>query len=501
MSVLDNITRSKDYIGQGPLQSRKSIVEHQIRSILVALLSIAIAIGIGVTVSLFSTVNILYFAVSLFVGVILMFFYRTEVSLSIIIVWIAIQNTVIPILYYIIHSTSNSIWTILLSTSQATVLSIVILYLLKQMMIGRRPSVWSLVIIFLSVSVLASAIIHRDSSLFTAINSARGLLVPVLYVWLGRTVGMTGISQRRIIKVMAYVTFVGAILAILDALVVPTSLWTSIDISKYWLEVKHVPASEVGVLPGNFFENYGGSILRRAVSIYGDPLAAGYSMAFGFAATLITMEYEIRKYWYVVMLIIIVAGIALTFTRAAYIIVVIEFLAFSLYRRSSGKPLSKLYFFAMLAIFIFIARKVLTSTLGGTNGSLMIHLHAIDAIPVLIKHPMGFGVGSLGGPEGAYLQIWWQYGIVVLGLFGLFLWVTYKRLLSVEVRLHRIMVMGVFWAIIVTGFISQEMQTDTASSIAWIIIGMGWCERSNLVEKRELMVMRDLKDQRYFLRS
>ncbi|SDW80866.1 hypothetical protein SAMN04489725_11574 [Alicyclobacillus hesperidum] len=389
-------------------------------------------------------------------------------SVNIILVWIATQNAIVPFLFFRSQE-SPTFWTEVLAASQVTVILVVITHFFFNTWAGRRrsPAFISSAILYSIVLVLI-AVLHRGTNLFSSFNSAREAMVPALYLSLGFMISKSESSRVGLLRTIAGLTVVGAVFALVDAIFLGTRFWSNIDLGQYWIQVKHTPAYEVvNGLPGNLYENYDGVILSRAISFYGDPLAAGYSMALGYAALLFLYERSKRfKNLYLASIFVVLAGISVTYTRAAYIIVAIETLSLAIYWRSANKRIPRLLLLSVPLIIILLADKVLTA-----NGSVLLHLQAMSFLPYLLSHPLGTGAGTLGGPEGAYLQIWYQYGILPLILFMIFMYNVYVFVKRSPTP-YSYVGAGILVALVVSGFISEEMLTDTACSIGWVLLGM-----------------------------
>ncbi|QQE78737.1 hypothetical protein [Alicyclobacillus sp. SO9] len=392
------------------------------------------------------------------------------ISLVLLLSWIAVQNTLIPAMYSAFGG-GSTMWLVILSMSELTAIILLAVRLLRTINVFDLRSAILISTFVLVVATLVVFTLHRGSSLFSAVYNLRTVFIPMVFLFLGYLYFFSRDEMRRVLVSVSVLSTIGAVFGLIDALFLGRHFWAIMHMGNYWINVKHLPKGYLyRGLPGNFYENYGGQLLRRVVSIYGDPLAAGYSMAIGFGAALFARDFYRSKALWLGSVLIILLAVALTYTRAAYIMVFVEFLFYYFYRRKIGKPISKWLFIALIGILFVAATKVIISTITLQNGSTLIHLHAFLQIPAMFGIPFGHGVGASGGPEGAYLEIWWQFGLPILAAF---VWWLIEVFLTID-RIPYNFYMGaaIVVSLVITGVISQEMLTDTAASIGWILIGM-----------------------------
>lgn len=391
--------------------------------------------------------------------------------------WISIQNTVLPYLFTQNPSVPTSVWTGMLTLSEVALSGYVAIggmSLPKRAPTGRYA--WTYALVY-SMTAIAFALLRRDgASAFVTLNVLRQLLIPVLffaagYIYVKRTQRGFG----TLLSVGIIISLIGATGALVDTLL-PTAFWQGLGLGNYWVSVKHLPASYVfDGLPLNMFEVYGSSTVRRAISIYGDPLAAGYSIAVGYCA-LVIMYYIRRKdgrsmstLAFIMVSLLLLSGLAVTFTRAGYIIILVMVGLSIVGSRRFRRRVPRWALVAGLLTLIGLAYKVLGDTFRGANSSVLVHLHSVQSIATLLSHPLGFGVNAPGSPEG--LLFWMPWTIGLIPTFAWLMWMG--QLLSLTLRRKDTILTAYLLAMVSTAFISIELLGDTSMGFAWAVLGGG----------------------------
>lgn len=383
----------------------------------------------------------------------------------------SVQNGIVPLLWHF-SNTQGWVWTYILALPEVVAAAYLAMRLLDGALAPQGLARWSVpAIIFAASGCFIAIVVHTDATTLSRVLYARGLAVPLLFAGMGYAYANGSAHRlRALLALVSIISTIGAALVLIDHFFVPIQFWDNIGLGAYWIEVKHWPAATVySGLPGNMFEGYGGQVIRRAIGLYGDPLAAGYSMAIGFGA-LVALSVERvhrgkRTGWLWLWMALIGAAILVTYTRTAYAMVVLALLSALALDRVWRRRIPKLGILAGVLAGIAAVGTVIVATIHGQNGSVLIHLAAFKTILPGLGHPVG--IGYSGTPEGTYTSVLWVDGPIVLGLLLVFLNAVRPRgsgPYSVGAR-------AIFVALLVSGLASAEMFTDTACGAGWVIIG------------------------------
>jgi hypothetical protein len=189
-------------------------------------------------------------------------------------------------------------------------------------------------------------------------------------------------------------------------------------------------------------------------------------MAIGFAA-LVILWYEklVNTRLAVVLGAILLVGIVLTYTRAAYIEMGVMLVMPWLMSAEFRKRVRIQFIVATGLVVLLLAFKVIKDSMLGRNSSIAAHLYSFQLIPELAIHPLGIGLA--GAPEGLLFHLWWTSGIV--GVAGFFLLVQY---LYKEYRTaNNIVAVALLISLLATSVISIELIGDTSCGAGWAILG------------------------------
>lgn len=409
------------------------------------------------------------------------FFLGRSVALPLL-AWISVQNGIIPILWHF-TGTSGSIWTLVLALPEVVTVSYLTVQLADGAVAPGALSRWSVAAaVYLLIAGSLAVVAHHDTSLFNRLLFVRGLAVPVLFLGMGYI--YAGGKLERVHTLMVVVSgasVIGAVFVLADHFLVPVQFWNNLQLGAYWIEVKHWPASSVVLgLPGNMFEIYGSQVIRRAIGLYGDPLAAGYSLAIGFGALLSLSVARVhsgrRTGWLWLAMMLVGSATVFTYTRAAYGMVLVMLLFVLVFDPVWRASVSKVGLAAGAAGGAAVAGKVILDTIRGANSSVLVHIAAFRTVLPALAHPAG--VGYLGEPEGAYTAVLWIAGPLALASMAAFL--STIRLRGNEA--YSVGARAIFFALLVSGLASAEMFTDTACGAAWVIVGacLSWEARRAL---------------------
>lgn len=455
---------------------------------IVAWIVVGAAIGLSIAGGLKSFFPWLTAAILLLLlGIIL----RSKLIMAVM-AWVACQNIVLPYLFTRIPNEPSTIWTGLLVLPELAMGLVVILSLVNtRTSRALHSDVWPYVLVYVGLAAIFSLVRKDGLNLFQYLNFLRQVFIPPLFF----TAGFVFVRQRPhfldlLLKSAVAISIVGAIGALVD-LFVPTSFWVSWGLGEYWIVVKHIPlASVANGLPLNMFELYGSTLIRRAISIYGDPLAAGYSMAVGFGALIILYVRALRRDiprpkggWYVLGASTLIAGILVTYTRAGLLMsILMVAILWTMDRDFRRKVPRTLLVSGVLAVGAVMS-KVIKDSVAGKNSSVVVHLRSFLTVPSLLAHPFGLGINATPAPEGLVFWVPWTIGIIPLVAF--LVWMAY--LMRWTVRTKSVATLAFLISILSTSFVSIELLGDTSCGMAWLILG-GCVSLAPISEQRSVEI-------------
>lgn len=167
-------------------------------------------------------------------------------------------------------------------------------------------------------------------------------------------------------------------------------VWEALNISKLW-ELKGIPLN-VGGVPPNWYssEQINGSIVRRMVSSFADPVNLG---TFLFAAFMIAWYRKER------ILTFFLALCALLTVSKGALLGFLVFIVIYVWQSKKFRVFLPIMAFVSLAAGLVFIKYSLTSS----SGSIIAHARGfISAFGVLASHPLGLGVGNVGVLAGLF---------------------------------------------------------------------------------------------------
>lgn len=389
-------------------------------------------------------------------------------------IWISLQNFVIPLIYA--HTSfSPFIWTLIISISVIVPAIISLLCITNMLKENGTVPKWvfmSFIYMFI-ILVCSSPYITKGGDLVSTVYYYRSLFMPLLFVIVGYYYSAGEKKQYRdLLRIISIISILGAIFAIIDSLFITIDFWRNVaGLGVYYTEVKHLGAEYIlNGLPSNFFTLSGTTLLRRAISFYGDPLAAGYSMVIGLGAWLMLrlgIEEKNTKSNLVTIIIIfiIIIGISLTFTRAAYIMIasIICYLLFN--SKDFRKMFPKIAYILIIGVLLYFGGSYINESIHGNNSSAIIHTNSVMSIFKLLSNPLGTG-RFLETPEGTFQSILWTIGVMPVIAFVIWIWTIFPDKHTLAGNIGR----GIIWAFIISAFISYQIM-GTSCSFGWMMIG------------------------------
>lgn len=384
--------------------------------------------------------------------------------------WAATQNLVVPLLWRL-HVLNHRTAIACLTLSECLCALCVIQALLQCLKdrVFRIGAVDYLFACFSWIVLLRVGFSAPHVPVLVRLQAARPLLTPVLYYAAGRTVAWS----RSLLSAMVLPSVVAAVAGCVSFLMFGNHVWDWLQIGRYWIDVKGMPASFLqNGLPGNFFSHTG----PRMATTYGDPLATGYALAIGTGFLLVT-RWRQRPIW---MLAVMcgAAAIALSGTRAGIVILGAALVTVGF--TDSSRWVRRASWLAVVGA-IGVMFKKLAASISGQSGSLAMHLVELRSNFLHVPWLIGTGVGTAGAWSGTYAAISGvgdsaffetlaQVGVAGAALF------TAATLVIVVTNIRRRTVVNkvlgaLMLASLASAFISAQLLSDTSCALLWIGAG------------------------------
>ncbi len=288
-------------------------------------------------------------------------------------------------------------------------------------------------------------------------------VVPVAAYILGRSLQLERDDLRRLAFTLLGVAGVVAAVGLVDAYAVPIGWWRTNGVVDYFH--KHLGYDyhgtgehpKVAGLPENFVFNVGGDrpFLRRLVSTFLSPLASSYL----FVVALLVAAAALRRRAGVLLLVLVtVAGLLWTFSRASLLALAAGLVVLAALRRSRVVLLAAVVTVAVAVGWAHLFPKIAptgnwtkadlvyqharAAKQGGGGGDISatsasepsLHSHWVslrEGVRTMIHHPQGYGLGNVGqtasrtgtkllAGESNYTELG-----VELGLAGALIWLAW----------------------------------------------------------------------------
>jgi hypothetical protein len=277
-------------------------------------------------------------------------------------------------------------------------------------------------------------------------------LVPVAAYALGRLVSLARREERRLL-LLAVATAVGvALLGVLDAYLVPLQWWRDSGVPGWFEEQLGLDYEGLSGLPENWVYNTGDETnpIRRSVSTFLGPLAVAYMLV----VVLLLLAARPRRAWaWVAAAAVAYAGLLLTHTRAAFLVLSGGLVVLALVQRRWLPVALAAASFAVSVGFVAVYDRIGPSTsytqaeleilranaagdpdaesdpLSPDESSVASHLRNLrDGLETVLRHPQGFGLGNAGvvakrtgadikAGESTYAEIGIETGLAGMVLF------------------------------------------------------------------------------------
>jgi len=433
-------------------------------------------------------------------------------AVTLLLVWIAVQNLVAPLLLTVVGLGVGDTRAII-GTKELVAASLFSLLSLATVL-SRRVTLAGCDKLWLAYSawVLLYAVnpLAIGAGPFYLAVSLRALLVPVLFYGLGRAVSLSD-RAKAVSALPATVLAIGVVAAgfgMIEVLLLGDDFWRGLDIKRYWVEVKGFsPLTIVQDLPASFYGQYGlvyelGRGVRRMASVYGDPLAAGYNLFFAALLSFAGFRHGPDRFRasYAIGFAFLTAALSLTVSRVALAALALSCGVLLFRERLLWRARSLLALGAVALSLLLVFRRALApafvSAITMEDPSTRSHLLDLARGLQQLATPralLGFGLGTAGAPaaasevhigitESAYLVLLAQVGIGGLVLFVSALISTYRYLARCERADSRVpfLIPAASAALVgyaLTGLVSEQIFTTTSLAAFWTLLGVAvtWC--------------------------
>jgi len=319
----------------------------------------------------------------------------------------------------------------------------------------------------------------------------RTVCIPVLFYLIGRIgARMDGDFASCVLRTQLGMTAFAVLFGLGERFLFGQSLWETLQIGKYWIEVKGLaPTMLINGLPGNFlFNPYSPDSIPRMASLFGDPLATGYQMFFAATMSFYLWRFPgslVNRGGHGALTVLYLVGLGLTLTRAA----ILAFLLAILFApsRSAVERRSRLLLMLAGGLMAFpFLKPIIQSTLSLSDSSTLGHLYALVRSISILPHVFGMGLGSQGAAnagaagyvggvgENMFLVIYAQLGaagMIAFVLFMLWAFLSARELARTSGDPLPTAIAACSLGFAFTGLISEQLFTVTSTAAFWILLG------------------------------
>ena len=373
-----------------------------------------------------------------------------------------------------------------------------------------RPMLVDWLALAYGVLVVAYAIVPQSALDGVADRHAVALalkhdIVPVGAFFLGRSLHLGRDHLRRLAWTLLGTAAFVAALGIVDAYAVPISWWRTNGVVDYFhkqLGYDYHGTGEnpkVAGLPENFIYNVGNDkpFLRRLVSTFLSPLAAGYMM-------IVALLLLPRRRLSIVLGALAFAGLLFTFSRSSLLALAGGLVILALASRDwrpvvlaaivVGVTVGWAHAFPKIgptgnwtkADLVFQQQRARTTT-GPTSGNALsenepsLHEHWTelkDGIHTVVHHPQGFGLGNVGQtasrtgtPIKAGESNYTEMG-AELGVLGALLWIAWGLAVLVGLwRARSVRMAAAFAAVLALAIQTDVIGDPWVAYVVWALAG------------------------------
>jgi hypothetical protein len=327
-------------------------------------------------------------------------------------------------------------------------------------------------------------------------------LVPVAAFLLGRCVVVDRRGLVRLVWTVVGVAVGVAVLGLLDDFLVPIGWWRSSAVVDYFHKQLGYDYNGTGGLPENFVYNTGSEdhFLRRLVSVFLSPLAAGYLMVVA-----LLLAASLRRHVRLLIAIgaIAVAALLFTFSRSSLIALAAGFVVLAFAARRWWPVAAAVVTISVSIGWVHAFPHVAPTgkwtardlQLGRANAakhrnatgnpastnepSIRSHLTSLrDGARTVIHHPQGFGLGNAGQtasrtetPIKAGESNYTEFGVET-GLAGALVWIAWVVAIFVLLLRREPAVAAAFGAALVLAVQTDVIGDPWMGYVLWGLAGL-----------------------------
>ena len=345
---------------------------------------------------------------------------------------------------------------------------------------------------------------NSEISLITKMTSFRSAIIPILFVLVGKWINLDKDEILFLFKIILIISTISIFIGFIEINISTDKFWNGIlNLKGYLNNIKGFREGLNGGLiksvPGNFWGSIG---YRRMAGSFASPLALSY---FLIVPVLFLLYKKNNKFWELIILFLLLAGLIFTETRAAIFSIIIGFIFYffiNLKHLKLPEIKKKIIIFPVILIVLFLIFVIFSkysaasvveniSVFSGRNEG---HIEGIKAGISNLKNSFlignGFGTAGswaalqnirlIGAGESTYLVLIAEIGGLGF-LFFLLWWIfiffylikNYKN--SIINNRNMVYLFELFICLnfiyFATGFISEQILTFTSVAHFWILNG------------------------------
>ena len=339
---------------------------------------------------------------------------------------------------------------------------------------------------FIYMILLIIFTLVSSASLYARLVSLRQLLQPLVLVYFGYCLSVSGEDIEKFEKLVIKIGVILAVFGFIEEFILGDKFWLTLKISKYYIVRGFGSGIFSHGLPGDYysadFYSLTGRSFRRMVSFLADPLLSAHFMAFSFVLLLYGKNLQQNKLKRQMQLIILVIAILLTLSKGAILIVGISIY---FYIRNKYKVFSYFVFLICLGLVVVIIKK-------DVFDSMQFHINGLTSSVRLL----GTGLGTAGnfaayagekttGAGESYLgAIMAQVGGVALCLFLASFVKIFKVIQKNNNTIMAKAIVAYIIASLVESSISESAISYVGNGISFVFIGMMYRQAVDNIETK-----------------
>lgn len=286
-------------------------------------------------------------------------------------------------------------------------------------------------LLFIAFVLISGILTNSSIPIMSKITNSRNFIMPILAFYLGRLLYPEEIEIRNIVKFLLNFAVITSLIGFIEFFLIND------DVLFDFINLPEVYYAKIGLrtIPGTLFTRIGEFRSRRLISIFYDPITAGFFFT-------VTFVYAVQ-YKKIVYSIIIGLALFLTFHKASWAIAVfyIGIIFSERLKRNIFRILIYSSFIGGFVALAYILIEIIPS-------SATVHFIGLrSGIQSAINFPLGNGLGS-----GGYFS--WMYGVTSsnkyayqlgsesgigsigyqLGLLGLILYIFWLYFITIDIR-------------------------------------------------------------------